>query len=64
MTNGIKIGEYRPDDADDEIDIRVRYPVSDRNLDEDPKAIVPDGVLPTASPRVHLVRSLRPEPDR
>ena len=26
VTNGIKVGEYRPDDADDEIDIRVRYP--------------------------------------
>ena len=26
VTNGIKIGEYRPDDSDDEIDIRVRYP--------------------------------------
>ena len=26
VTNGIKIGEYRPDDAEDEIDIRVRYP--------------------------------------
>jgi multidrug efflux pump len=33
VTNGIKIGEYRPDDADDEIDIRVRYPYADRSLD-------------------------------
>jgi multidrug efflux pump len=32
VTNGIKIGEYRPDDADDEIDIRVRYPYASRNL--------------------------------
>jgi multidrug efflux pump len=32
-TNGIKIGEYRPDDADDEIDIRVRYPYEARSLD-------------------------------
>lgn len=32
VTNGIKIGEYRPDDSDDEIDIRVRYPSSDRSL--------------------------------
>ena len=32
VTNGIKIGEYRPDDAEDEIDIRVRYPYDSRNL--------------------------------
>jgi multidrug efflux pump len=33
VTNGIKLGEYRPDDADDEIDIRVRFPSDDRSLD-------------------------------
>ncbi len=32
VTNGIKIGEYRPDDADDEIDIRVRFPKEDRGI--------------------------------
>ena len=32
VTNGIKIGEYRPDDSDDEIDIRVRYPEDRRSL--------------------------------
>ena len=32
VTNGIKIGEYRPDDSDDEIDIRVRYPEVSRSL--------------------------------
>jgi multidrug efflux pump len=46
VTNGIKIGEYRPDDADDEIDIRVRYPVSDRNLDEIDKLRVPSASGP------------------
>jgi multidrug efflux pump len=34
VTNGIKIGEYRPDDAEDEIDIRVRYPYDSRSLDQ------------------------------
>tara|TARA_B110001454_G_scaffold66826_1_gene65039 strand:+ start:5643 stop:8813 length:3171 start_codon:yes stop_codon:yes gene_type:complete len=34
VTNGIKLGEYRPDDADDELDIRVRFPKNRRNLDE------------------------------
>ncbi|MBW3567087.1 MAG: efflux RND transporter permease subunit [Proteobacteria bacterium] len=32
VTNGIKVGEYRPDDSDDEIDIRVRFPEDMRNL--------------------------------
>lgn len=34
VTNGLKIGEYRPDDADDEVDIRVRYPATSRSLTE------------------------------
>lgn len=33
VTNGIKLGDYRPDDADEEIDIRVRFPSSHRSLD-------------------------------
>jgi multidrug efflux pump len=33
-TNGIMIGDYRPDDADDEVDIRVRLPAKDRNIAE------------------------------
>jgi multidrug efflux pump len=32
VTNGVKVGEYRPDDADEEIDIRVRYPLADRGM--------------------------------
>ncbi len=32
VTNGIKVGEYRPDDAEDEIDIRVRYPLEERGI--------------------------------
>ena len=32
VTNGIMIGDYRPDDADDEVDIRVRFPESLRNI--------------------------------
>ena len=32
VTNGILIADYRPDDADDEVDIRVRYPLEDRSL--------------------------------
>jgi len=32
LTNGIMLGDYRPDDADDEVDIRVRFPSQDRSL--------------------------------
>ena len=32
VTNGLKLGEYRPDDVDDELDIRVRYPRDKRNI--------------------------------
>jgi len=32
MTNGIKVTEYRPDDSDDEVDVRVRFPYDERNL--------------------------------
>ena len=32
VTNGVKVGTYRPDDADDEIDIRARYPATDRGI--------------------------------
>ena len=32
VTNGIKAGEYRPDDTSDEVDIRVRFPFSDRSI--------------------------------
>ncbi len=34
VTNGIKLGDYRPDDADEEIDIRVRFPSDSRSLDQ------------------------------
>ena len=32
VTNGIFMGEYRPDDADEPVDIRVRYPEDSRGL--------------------------------
>ena len=33
LTTGVKLGEYRPDDAEDALDIRVRYPSYARGLD-------------------------------
>ncbi len=32
VTNGLKLGEYRPDDVDDELDIRVRFPEDKRDI--------------------------------
>jgi len=61
VTNGIMLGDIRPDDADDEVDIRVRFPDKWRNvaqLDEltvnTPLGSVPIGnfVTRTAAPRV------------
>ncbi|WP_340149757.1 efflux RND transporter permease subunit [uncultured Sneathiella sp.] len=34
VTNGIKADEYRPNDADDEIDIRLRFPDNKRTMDQ------------------------------
>jgi multidrug efflux pump len=33
VTNGIFLGEYRPDDAEEEVEIRLRYPRSERNIE-------------------------------
>jgi len=34
LTSGLKLGSYRADDVDDELDIRVRFPSSERALDK------------------------------
>ncbi|MGB5626440.1 MAG: efflux RND transporter permease subunit [Woeseiaceae bacterium] len=51
VTNGIKIGEYRPDDSDDEIDIRVRYPANKRNLEQIDELRIPSdrGLVPIST---------------
>ena len=51
VTNGIKIGEYRPDDSDDEIDIRVRYPESSRSLAQIDELRIPtdQGLVPIST---------------
>ncbi len=57
ITTGIRVAGYRPDNATDELDIRVRYPVAQRNLDQISDLRVPTsrGMVPisnfvTASP--------------
>jgi multidrug efflux pump len=34
VTSGLNLGAYRPDDAEDEVDIRLRLPSTNRNLDQ------------------------------
>ena len=34
VTNGVLVGEYRPDDSEDEVDIRVRLPRDDRTINQ------------------------------
>ena len=64
VTSGIKVGEYRPDDSDDEVEIRVRFPRNDRNIDELDRLRVPteNGAVPignfvqrVAVPRVGVI---------
>ena len=33
LTEGVSISDYRPDDVDDELDIKLRFPGDQRNLD-------------------------------
>ncbi len=58
VTNGILIGNYRPDDADDVVDIRVRYPSEYRNIAQldqlrirTPTGLVPMSNFVTRSPQ-------------
>ena len=51
VTNGIKIDEYRPDDADEEIDIRVRFPHRARTIDQldQLRVLTKDGMVPISN---------------
>lgn len=51
VTNGILLGKYRPEDADDEIDIRARYTAPYRNLGqlENIKVQTQAGLTPLAN---------------
>lgn len=51
VTNGVRIGEYRPDDATDEVELRMRFPSDSRTvaaLDE-LRVNTPSGAVPIAS---------------
>ncbi|NDW47681.1 efflux RND transporter permease subunit [Ruegeria sp. PrR005] len=51
VTRGVLLGEYRPADADDEIEIRVRLPEEDRVLStlDTLKVRTPDGLVPLSN---------------
>lgn len=51
VTTGVLIGTYRPDDSDDEIDIRVRFPEDQRTIDqfESLRLKTPNGMVPISN---------------
>jgi multidrug efflux pump len=51
VTNGVLVGKYRPDDSDDEVDIRVRYPSEARGIHALDELRVPTatGVVPIST---------------
>ncbi len=51
ITTGIKVAEYRPDDAVDEVDIRVRFPINDRGIEQldNLRVQTPNGNVPISN---------------
>jgi len=51
VTNGILVGTYRPNDADDEVDIRARFPKSERSIDQldQLRLRTPNGLVPLSN---------------
>lgn len=51
VTDGVYLGEYRPDDADEEVEIRLRYPAEDRSIESlrHLRVSTPNGSVPISS---------------
>jgi multidrug efflux pump len=51
ITNGIKVTDYRPDDNDDEVDVRIRFPASERHLGQldQLRVSTPKGMIPISN---------------
>ena len=51
VTSGVKLGSYRPDDATDELDIRVRLPREERTFDalDSLRVVTPQGQVPVSN---------------
>lgn len=62
VTAGSLVGRYRPDDADEEVDIRVRFPESDRDISrlDDLRVNTPNGAVPISN---FVTREARPRVD-
>jgi len=63
VTDGLLIDRYRPDDADDEIDIRARFPEAYRTIFalDKVRAQTPDGSVPLSN---FVTRTAQPQIDR
>ncbi len=51
VTDGIPVGEYRPDDSTQQVDIRVRYPAPARGIHalDDVRVSTPGGMVPISN---------------
>ena len=51
VTDGILVGEYRPDDSTQQVDIRVRYPAPSRGIHalDDVRVATPSGMVPISN---------------
>ncbi|MFC1236331.1 efflux RND transporter permease subunit [Vibrio sp. F74] len=51
LTTGLVVGNYRPDDSDEELDIKVRYPKAFRHLDslQTIRVNTPHGMVPISN---------------
>jgi multidrug efflux pump len=51
VTDGILVGEYRPDDSTQQVDIRVRYPAPSRGIHalDDVRVATPGGMVPISN---------------
>ncbi|OED44601.1 acriflavin resistance protein [Endozoicomonas sp. (ex Bugula neritina AB1)] len=67
VTSGLTVGSYRPDDSDDEVDIRIRFPENDRHLDniDQLRLMTQAGLVPVSNyserviaPKVDSIRHL------
>nr|WP_136250248.1 efflux RND transporter permease subunit [Ningiella ruwaisensis] len=71
ITNGALLAEYRPDDVEDEVEIRLRFPTESRNLEQlyDLKIPTSDGLVPIRNfvsfePAQKLSRIVRTDAER
>lgn len=63
VTDGLLVDKYRPDDSEDEIDIRVRYPQEDRSILalDSVRVQTPRGSVPLSN---FVTRVAKPQVDR